>query len=495
MKTIFHIIFTIVVPMLSLAQNDTSNIPKIVLENTEYIAQGFNGNICRQFNYHLLNGSNWKLADYTFDTSHIHIDEQLITQNRLIVNVDKAIMTELKLFCDEITQPISVLVDNKLVSKITNKTDYYFLETEGGIPPYSVTLLVGDETGNNEASIFQNIQNKWIIKDEMLLEKGIEGNITQLSISDADGDKDENILVPCDIKVDTGTKFKWILICSILLFFIGLYFYIQNKKKLFKAKAKPLKEKFEELKAVTIDETKVGNKLGKIDISKKTTTNEMSLKSANKNIKIRRINSGNDGLISIEDFEKNTSENYKIVDLDQWWDQSLVQSVYLSDNFITSLTNFLKNQKNDQIKEEKVGVVPEVGGFIMGYYTENNNNTYHVAYEKFIPFVPEYNDVFRIEIGTATLVQELGDAQDKYPDMAVLGWFHTHPGHGLFLSNADLAVQKHFPSFYQIAMEIDSMTAGLDTAFFPYKSDGFPNNYHLKKEGTKWLQWIEIIEN
>ena len=125
----------------------------------------------------------------------------------------------------------------------------------------------------------------------------------------------------------------------------------------------------------------------------------------------------------------------------------------------------------------------------------NQQEKFDLAFEKFVPFVPEYNDVFRIEIGTATLVQELGDAQDKYPDMAVLGWFHTHPGHGLFLSNADLAVQKHFPSMFQVAMEIDSMTPQLDTAFFSYNSAGFPNNYHVKKQNTTWMSWVNLVEN
>ena len=52
--------------------------------------------------------------------------------------------------------------------------------------------------------------------------------------------------------------------------------------------------------------------------------------------------------------------------------------------------------------------------------------------------------VFKIEIGTQTLVQELGDAQDTHPDKDVIGWFHTHPGHGLFLSNSDLSSISFF---------------------------------------------------
>jgi hypothetical protein len=31
-----------------------------------------------------------------------------------------------------------------------------------------------------------------------------------------------------------------------------------------------------------------------------------------------------------------------------------------------------------------------------------------------------------------------------YPDMRILGWYHTHPGHGIFLSDMDLFIHKHF---------------------------------------------------
>src|SRR5207247_9572037 len=32
----------------------------------------------------------------------------------------------------------------------------------------------------------------------------------------------------------------------------------------------------------------------------------------------------------------------------------------------------------------------------------------------------------------------------SYPDMRILGWYHTHPGHGIFLSDMDLFIHKHF---------------------------------------------------
>lgn len=492
MKRIIIILYLCANYIWTFAQSDSINIPKVTLENTEYYAQGFNGNTCRQFNYNLQNGTNWRLFNTDYDTNHIKIQEDLLPQNKLIFQVDKALKTELKLLCNEQSQPISVVIDNSIHANLTTKDDYNYLEITGGIPPYTVVFKDTLES-NNEGTIIQIIESNWIIKNDFLLSKGIEGNINQLVISDWDSDKDQKFTIPCNINIKNDNKQKWLIILSITLLIIALYFYIRHRKNQYKTKSQPLRDKFNSMKTVVIDENITGNKLGKIDIAAKN-QKIVPINTNNKNIKIRRKETGLDGLLEKKQFLE-LSNNYVSVDLDHWWTNSCVQTIHLSDGFIESLTNFLKNQKNEQVKEEKVGVVPEVGGFIMGYYTIIQEKNYQVAFEKFIPFVPEYNDVFKIEIGTATLVQELGDAQDKYPDMAVLGWFHTHPGHGLFLSNADLAVQKHFPSFFQIAMEIDSMTSGLDAAFFSYKSDGFPNNYHLKKDGVKWLQWIEIIEN
>src|SRR3954468_7265776 len=43
---------------------------------------------------------------------------------------------------------------------------------------------------------------------------------------------------------------------------------------------------------------------------------------------------------------------------------------------------------------------------------------------------------------TWTHIQDVMDRQ--YPDMRILGWYHTHPGHGIFLSDMDLFIHKNF---------------------------------------------------
>lgn len=179
------------------------------------------------------------------------------------------------------------------------------------------------------------------------------------------------------------------------------------------------------------------------------------------------------------------------LDLGDIWSDSRIGRMYLTPQFIDELDTFLAESSNDGIQNELQGAVPEVGGFLMGRYSEKGGSL-QVLVEKFVAFVPEYNDVFKIEIGTKTVVDELGDAQDKNPEQEVIGWFHTHPGHGLFLSTSDLSVHRHFPNDYQVAMEIDSLTQGLDMSFFTRKSSGKMNNSNDRNEGAGWFQWVDV---
>lgn len=179
------------------------------------------------------------------------------------------------------------------------------------------------------------------------------------------------------------------------------------------------------------------------------------------------------------------------INLRDIWKDSAVYDVYMTRRFVQELDEFLADSSSQGIENELQGAIPEVGGFLMGRWLKKNNDI-QLAIEKFVPFVPEYNDVFKIEIGTKTLVDELGDAQDKFKELDVVGWFHTHPGHGLFLSMSDLAVHRHFPKPFQVAMEIDSLTPNLDMSMFTRKMDGSINNTQDRKPNTSWFKWTDI---
>ncbi len=46
--------------------------------------------------------------------------------------------------------------------------------------------------------------------------------------------------------------------------------------------------------------------------------------------------------------------------------------------------------------------------------------------------------------------------EEAAPESVIVGWHHTHPGYGIFLSRYDVFIQEHFFSFdYQVALVVD----------------------------------------
>lgn len=46
---------------------------------------------------------------------------------------------------------------------------------------------------------------------------------------------------------------------------------------------------------------------------------------------------------------------------------------------------------------------------------------------------------------------------DRYPDKRIVGWYHTHPGFGVFLSNMDMFIQENFfCEPYQVAVVVET---------------------------------------
>ena len=183
-------------------------------------------------------------------------------------------------------------------------------------------------------------------------------------------------------------------------------------------------------------------------------------------------------------------------ELRRHWNDSAIECIYFTYKSISALDQFLVNQNLKPVYE-KDGTVPEIGGILMGRPNFCDlDGKYRIIVDEFVPINPESNSVFQLKFSTQSLVKDLGDIQDQFPDYTTVGWFHTHPGHGLFLSKPDLIIQEqYFGELYQFAMEIDSLTEKLDTAFFTFSSDGKINNVKEKIENTNWFSWKEDVES
>lgn len=99
----------------------------------------------------------------------------------------------------------------------------------------------------------------------------------------------------------------------------------------------------------------------------------------------------------------------------------------------------------------------ELGTIMIGEYSEDMGKV-HVVISDFI--YAKYTDA---SASTLTFTHETWDYvhkehDEKYPNKKIVGWQHTHPGYGVFLSNYDMFIQENFFNLtFQVAYVIDPL--------------------------------------
>lgn len=97
----------------------------------------------------------------------------------------------------------------------------------------------------------------------------------------------------------------------------------------------------------------------------------------------------------------------------------------------------------------------ELGTILIGDYCEQLGKT-HIVISDYIE--AKYTDA---SASTLTFTHETWDYVHKqhdllYPNKKIIGWQHTHPNYGIFLSNYDLFIQDNFFNMpFQVAYVID----------------------------------------
>ena len=97
----------------------------------------------------------------------------------------------------------------------------------------------------------------------------------------------------------------------------------------------------------------------------------------------------------------------------------------------------------------------ELGSILLGAYSTAIGQTAVIVSEY---IEAKYTDA---SASTLTFTHETWDyvhkeQAEKYPKLRIVGWQHTHPGYGIFLSNYDMFIQENFFNLpFQIAYVID----------------------------------------
>lgn len=99
-------------------------------------------------------------------------------------------------------------------------------------------------------------------------------------------------------------------------------------------------------------------------------------------------------------------------------------------------------------------VKTEVGGALLGYAYRHNEQLF-VEVRAAIPAIsPDHGPVHFTF--TADVWVQLHHDRAAYPDLEIVGWFHTHPDLGVFFSADDLVVHSAaFRQTWQVALVVD----------------------------------------
>lgn len=179
-------------------------------------------------------------------------------------------------------------------------------------------------------------------------------------------------------------------------------------------------------------------------------------------------------------------QDYLSINLADLWASTKVQIVYIKPEIVLDIQRQINQPGNENI---------EIGGFLMGNAYMHDQQTYDLTIDRYIDIEGEGQSEFQIGFGTDAWSKL--ESTMEHADKLLLGWFHTHPGHGVFLSRPDRNISSNFFNKpYHVAMEIDPLlrkeNPRLDTAFFTQQLNGTLNNNGDVK--GQWFSWTELLQ-
>lgn len=87
-------------------------------------------------------------------------------------------------------------------------------------------------------------------------------------------------------------------------------------------------------------------------------------------------------------------------------------------------------------------------------------------------------------VGPRDIAVARGELEQKYPGLVVVGWYHSHPGHGVFLSGQDMQIVRSiYSADWHVALVID-----------PHQGERGKAVFFQGAEGKKVPGWIELKE-
>jgi proteasome lid subunit RPN8/RPN11 len=103
----------------------------------------------------------------------------------------------------------------------------------------------------------------------------------------------------------------------------------------------------------------------------------------------------------------------------------------------------------------------EVGGVLVGRLLSDADGPYVLVSSSIEARRTEAGGA-HVKFTIATWADIEDDLEKKHPGEVVVGWYHSHPGFGVFMSEFDKTVHRHFSARWQTALVVDPLRQTLD---------------------------------
>jgi proteasome lid subunit RPN8/RPN11 len=142
----------------------------------------------------------------------------------------------------------------------------------------------------------------------------------------------------------------------------------------------------------------------------------------------------------------------------------------------------------------------EVGGWLVGKWcVDRNTDDSFIVVEASLPAPHTRHGSAYLTFTQDSQVTLYENFKERYSDRELLGWYHTHPRMGIFLSEYDTWLHNNFFPFpYQVALVIEPHSAS--GGFFIRQSDGMldPREYfgfyEIKPENrSSVVYWRNLV--
>lgn len=165
-------------------------------------------------------------------------------------------------------------------------------------------------------------------------------------------------------------------------------------------------------------------------------------------------------------------------------------SDYIKDELLIFIDEACLNGVNEHLSSDKNN---ELGGVLTGYNCESVSGEKFVYIKNFIKAEYINSSLSRLTFTPETWQQINNELESKYPEEIIIGWYHSHPGHSVFLSEYDLFIQKNFFNLYfNVAYVFDPVLN--QTGFFIWKQDEIvkTDNYRIVKNAESNIVNMDI---